>query len=225
MNLSALNKRYESLAPHERLGQVFTDFERVLVTSSFGTTSAVLLSMLHKAQPQHPVHVIDTNYLFPETHAYRRTLTERWQLNVQVVKPSLNAHLYTRMDYTWAHQPDACCHVNKVAPLEALKDTHDIWVSGMIGGLSDQRKKRHIFEWDGKMFRFYPLIDMSAEEVNFYRIIEDLPSHPLEGKGYGSVGCAQCTQKGNGRDGRWAGKNKTECGLHVFPSREAEGKR
>jgi phosphoadenosine phosphosulfate reductase len=216
MNLTALNERYAPLSYRERLAQLFQDFDRVLVTSSFGATSAILLHLLHQVRPQHPVHVIDTHYLFKETHAYREALTARWNLNVVMAKPSINAHLYTRMDYTWAHQPDACCHVNKVAPMQRLKAGHDIWVSGLIGGLSSTRKQRNIFEWDGSMYRFHPLIDMDAEEAHFTRIVQELPSHPLESRGYSSVGCVQCTQKGQGRSGRWAGQNKTECGLHVF---------
>jgi len=216
MNLAALCERYQGLSYQQRLAQLFRDFDRVLVTSSFGITSAVLLDMLRQVQPGHPIHFIDTHYLFPETHAYREELTRRWNLNVVSVKPSYNAHLYTRMDYTWSHQPDACCYVNKVAPLARLKAAHDVWVSGLIGGLSEGRKRRQVFEWDGQMYRFYPLADMSAEEVEVYRLVSELPAHPLESQGYGSVGCRQCTQKGQGRRGRWAGKDKTECGLHVF---------
>lgn len=107
-------------------------------------------------------------------------------------------------------------YVNKVAPMETLKKSHDIWISGMIGGLSESRKKQEIFEWDGQMCRFYPLVDMSAQEAEWYRIAQEIPAHPLESRGYGSVGCQQCTVKGQGRSGRWAGTGKTECGLHLF---------
>lgn len=223
MHLTTLQTRYAALSYRERLAQVFQDFDQVLVTSSFGTTSAILLHLLHQVRPQHPVHFIDTNYLFKETHAYREELTRRWGLNVVPVRPGYNAHMYTRMDYTWAHQPDACCHINKVAPLQRLKAKHDIWVSGMIGGLSEQRRKRSVVEWDGEMYRFYPLIDMGADEAHFTRIVQELPAHPLEGRGYGSVGCVQCTHKGQGRSGRWADQNKTECGLHLFGRPDQKG--
>ena len=164
MELRELNAKYQQLDHLGRLRQLFQDFDNILVTSSFGTTAAILLDMLRRTQPDYPIHFIDTNYLFSETQQYREELTERWNLNVVTVKPSLNAHMYTRMDYTWSHQPDSCCYVNKVEPMEGLKKGHDIWISGMIGGLSDSRKKRNIFEWDGQMYRFYPLVDMSAEE-------------------------------------------------------------
>ena len=216
INTKTLCEQYSQYGFRERLEAIFRDYDRVLITSSFGTTSAILLHHLHQVKPDHPVHFIDTRYLFPETHAYRAQLSQKWNLNVVSVMPSANAHTYTRMDYTWAHQPDACCHINKVSPLEALKNEHDVWISGMIGGLSQSRKTRQLFEFDGGLFRFYPFIDMSAEDVHYYRIIHELPEHPLEGKGYGSVGCRQCTQKGQGRSGRWANFNKTECGLHVF---------
>ncbi len=216
MDLKTLCAQY---APHDyrkRLEAIFRDFDRVLITSSFGTTSAILLHLLHQVKPDHPVYFVDTNYLFKETQAYRETVTRRWNLKVKAEKPGLNAHMYTRMDYTWAHQPDACCYVNKVLPLEPLKASHDLWISGMIGGLSPSRQQRPIFQFDGDMLRFYPLIDMSAEDAHYYQIIHELPEHPLSQRGYGSVGCKQCTAKGQGRSGRWAGLNKTECGLHLF---------
>ncbi len=214
--LRTLSDRYQKLSYKERLQQLFEDFDRVLVTSSFGTTAAILLDNLRRVKPDHPIHFIDTNYLFKETHQYRKELTQRWNLNVVTVKPGFNAHMYTRMDYTWVNQADSCCYINKVSPLQPLKDSHDIWISGMIGGLASTRKNRQIFEFDGEIFRFYPFVDMGAEEADMYRLVQELPSHPLEAKGYGSVGCQQCTAKGHGRNGRWAGSNKTECGLHVF---------
>lgn len=218
MNIKTLCDTYSPYGPLQRLEKLFAEFDRVLITSSFGTTSAILLHHLHKVKPEHPVHFIDTRYHFAETYAYKQSLTKQWGLNVVDVRPKANEHLFTKLNVTWSHHPDACCYVNKVMPLAALKATHNVWVSGMMGDGSDLRKKMPMFQWDGDLLRFYPFIDMTTQEAEWYRIIHELPQHPLEAKGYGSVGCTHCTSKGQGRSGRWAGQQKTECGLHVLRS-------
>ena len=214
--LEIVNAEYKCLEPKDRLKRIFKDFEQVLATSSFGTTSAILLHLIHKVKPKHPIYFIDTRFLFRETYKYRQELIERWKLNVVSVNPKMNEHDHTALDWTWTYQPDACCHVNKVEPLTRLKSRHDVWISGMIGGTTKLRSEMPMFKHDGEILRFYPLIDMGEQEAEWYKLIYELPKHPLEEQGYGSVGCEQCTLKGTGRSGRWAGKEKTECGLHLF---------
>lgn len=214
-NLKTLCENYSPYDHRKRLEELFRDFDRVLITSSFGTTSAILLHLLHQVKPDHPVHFIDTKYHFAETHLYKRDLTRKWGLNVVPVYPKKNENRFTRMDYTWTYEPDSCCEMNKVQPLEGLKKEHDVWVSGMLGSGNSFRETLPMFREEKDIIRFYPLIDMSPEEAAGYRIIHELPEHPLESKGYGSVGCEQCTLRGEGRDGRWIGFNKGECGLHL----------
>ncbi len=216
MDPKTLCAAYAPYDPRERLEKLFRDFDRVLITSSFGTTSAILLHLLHQVKPNHPVYFVDTGYLFPETHAYRAQLIQQWNLQVHAVRPKANEHTFTRVDYTWTYQPDSCCYVNKVMPLQELKDSHDVWVSGMIRGTSEVRSSLPIFKDDGKLLRFYPLADMAPEEARWYNYLHELPEHPLIHKGYESVGCMHCTQPGKGRNGRWSGQVKTECGLHTF---------
>jgi len=216
MELKTLCATYAPLSPHERLERLFEDFDRVLVTSSFGTTSAILLHHLHKVNPHHPVYFIDTTYHFPQTHAYRRQLSQMWKLNVIHVHPSSIENLDTLLKWTWTYAPDECCEVNKVEPMNELKSGFEVWVSGMIGRSTRQRGKLDIFAHDGSILRFYPFLDMTPQEAEWYRLVHELPRHPLEEMGYGSVGCTHCTQKGAGRSGRWKGKGKTECGLHNF---------
>lgn len=215
MDIHSLNKHYSGLEPKARLKQLFKDFDSVLVTSSFGTTSAILLHQLHQVRPHHPIHFINTSYLFEETYSYRKKLEERWDLNIVEVKPKRNDNTFTALNYTWSQEPDKCCHFNKVLPLGELKSSHDVWISGMIGGTNQHRKELEIFKESDDILRFYPLIDMNPQEAEWHKLMYELPQHPLESKGFGSVGCEQCTQKGLGREGRWAGKEKTECGLHV----------
>ena len=215
MDLKTLCEKYSPYDHRTRLEKVFSDFDRVLVTSSFGTTSGILLHHLHKVQPEHPVIFIDTRFHFNETIRYKNMLSEQLNLNVLSIVPKPNENLFTEMDYTWTHQPDSCCFVNKIRPIDGLKKTHDLWISGMIGGMDRTRKDLPIFREKDGIVRFYPFIDMTEEDAYFYRIVNELPTHPLNEKGYSSVGCTHCTQPGTGREGRWAGFKKTECGLHI----------
>ena len=137
-------------------------------------------------------------------------------MNVVPVLPGTIENTYTQMYWTWAYDPDTCCAFNKVSPLKHLKSTHEVWISGMVGGTTHTRKQQSVFKHDGEILRFYPFIDMSEADAQMYMQVYELPIHPLVDEGYGSIGCTHCTAKGEGRSGRWAGKEKTECGLHVF---------
>ncbi len=215
-HLAELSAKYKPLEAKERIRAIFSDFDRVLITSSFGTTAAVMLHMLKEVKPGAEVHFIDTKYHFKETYEYARQLCADWNLSLVLVNPPKNEHSFTEFDYTWLHEPDACCHVNKVLPLEELKQQFDVWVSGMFAGTSATRQALPFFKQDPEILRFYPFADMTEEEANWYRIIYEIPSHPLEKKGYSSIGCEHCTRPGEGRSGRWAGTGKVECGLHQF---------
>ncbi|MDX2246409.1 MAG: phosphoadenylyl-sulfate reductase [Bacteroidia bacterium] len=214
MDLKTLCETYSPYNHRERMNAIFRDFDRVLITSSFGATSATFLHLLHKTRPEHPVYFIDTKYHFTETIKYKHELEKMLKLDIRAVAPKSNENAYTQMDYTWSYEPDACCYVNKVLPVEALTASHDVWVSGMIGA-SETRRNQPLFQMKGGILRFYPLIDMTEEEAHYYRIAYDLPEHPLESEGYSSIGCTHCTKPGASRSGRWAGFNKTECGLHL----------
>ncbi|MCI4670150.1 MAG: phosphoadenylyl-sulfate reductase [Bacteroidia bacterium] len=219
MKIKTLCEAYSPYDHRKRLEEAFNEFDRVLVTSSFGTTSAILLHLLSKVKPDMPVYMVNTGYLFPETIAYKDTLQKKFNLNIIEVEPKKNEHLFTRLNYTWAHHSDLCCHFNKVEPMNSLKENFDLWISGMLGGTNTHRDNMPLFKNDNGLTRFYPLVDMSPEEAQAYQIIYEIPKHPLEAKGYGSVGCKHCTVKGSGRSGRWAGQAKTECGLHIIQAK------
>lgn len=216
MDIQALCAKYDSLSPSQKLWQVFDDFDKVLVTSSFGTSSAFLLHHLHRVRPEQSVYFIDTTYHFKETYDYRKKIEDTWGLKVITIKPKAIENRHTLLSWTWTYDSEACCEINKVEPLQELKSQFDVWISGMVGRTTERRKNMEIFEHDGDILRFYPFLDLDPQEVEWYRKIYDLPDHPLESEGYGSVGCTHCTVKGKGREGRWKGKDKKECGLHMF---------
>ncbi len=219
MNFLNLNKQYQALSYQDRLKQLFEDFDddRILFTSSFGTTSMALLHLLSKAKPGHPVHFIDTSYHFPETLAYRDILIKHLGLTVVDVQAEVKKNHFTRENQTWKHNQDLCCFINKVEPLDQIKPNYDIWVSGVLGFHSPHRESMNLFEAKDGLTKFHPLLDMSKEDLSLYTKLYELPIHGLLAKGYDSVGCTNCTTKGEGRNGRWYNISKSECGLHDTP--------
>lgn len=215
--LEALNAAYAPLSVSERLTRIFQDFppEKVLVTSSFAATSAFFLHLIARARPGQTVHFIDTGYHFPETLAYRDLMAEQLHLNVVNLQPDEYQHGYSQQEKLYETDPDFCCSINKVQPLDNIKGNYDVWVSSVMGWQTDVRAALHIFEESHGIIKFNPMIDVTREMLDSYVAEHQLPPHPLVAKGYASIGCSHCTVPGEGRKGRWSGKAKTECGLHL----------
>jgi phosphoadenosine phosphosulfate reductase len=215
--VEALNRGYAPLGFEERLRRLYRDFEpgQVLVTSSFAATSAYFLHILSRIRPDQLIHFIDTGYHFPETLEYRRYLVERFGLRVEDVRAEDWKHRFTVDEKTYERDPDFCCSINKVEPLDAIKPRHAVWVSSLMRWQSDHRAELPLFERRRGIIKFNPMIDVSREERDRYIAEHDLPFHPLVARGYASIGCTHCTVAGEGRSGRWIGKPKTECGLHL----------
>ncbi len=215
MNIEDLNKKYRELTPEERIRMLYTDFNSVLFTSSFGATSAFLLHLFNKVNPQQTVHFLDTTYHFNETLAYKNKLAELLKINVIDVKPEEWKNNFTQQDKTWNSDPDLCCSINKVEPLDKIKPGFQIWVSGLMSSQNAYRESLKIFEEKDGIIKFFPIVDLSEKEAFDYMKKNNLPEHPLLKAGYNSVGCFHCTVAGKGRSGRWINKSKTECGLHL----------
>lgn len=214
INKEKLNKALTSKIVDARIAQVFNSFEKVLVTSSFGTSSAVLLHIVSRIRPECPIYFIDTGYHFKETLRYKDQLTRLLNLNVVMLKPDPSRHMTTKVQQMWAKNPEACCNINKNEPLRNIKPEHQVWVSGLIGYQNSYRNTLSIMEEQSDILKFYPLIDWNKSLVDEYIENHGLPFHPLVSQGYHSVGCTHCTVPGVGRNGRWNDSSKTECGLH-----------
>jgi len=214
INKEKLNKALTSKIVDARIAQVFNSFEKVLVTSSFGTSSVVLLHIVSRIRPNCPIYFIDTGYHFKETLRYKDQLTRLLNLNVVTLKPDPSRHMTTKVQQMWAKNPEACCNINKNEPLRNIKPEHQVWVSGLIGYQNSYRNTLSIMEEQSDILKFYPLIDWNKSLVDEYIENHGLPFHPLVSQGYHSVGCTHCTVPGVGRNGRWADSSKTECGLH-----------
>jgi len=199
---------------------------RLAVVSSFGAESAVLLDLVARLDPATPVLFLETGKHFPETLAYRDLLVDRLGLSdVRALQPE--AHDRRRTDPSgdlWAADPDACCALRKVRPLERALTGFDVWVSGRKRFHGGARARLPSVEVErapdgATRLKLNPLADWTAEALDAYFERYALPRHPLWPAGYLSVGCAPCTAKADPsavdrRAGRWQGRGKTECGIH-----------
>ena len=215
--LVELNKKYRSLNVHDRIEELYHDFDvsDIMLTSSFAATSAMLLKFFSDVNKDQLIYFIDTGYHFKETLIYKDYLTKLYDLNVLDVTAEEWKHSFTTEDKTWTKDPDLCCSINKVQPLESIKEKYTVWVSGLMRWQSDNRSSLDIFEERKGMIKFYPLLDVTQDERESFIKDHHLPFHPLISKGYFSIGCEYCTVPGKGREGRWNNSPKTECGLHL----------
>ena len=216
-SLGELNKKYRSLNVHDRIEELYHDFDvsDIMLTSSFAATSAMLLKFFSDVNKDQLIYFIDTGYHFKETLIYKEYLTKLYDLNVLDVTAEEWKHTFTTEDKTWTKDPDLCCSINKVQPLESIKEKYTVWVSGLMRWQSDNRSSLDIFEERKGMIKFYPLLDVTQDERESFIKDHHLPFHPLISKGYFSIGCKHCTVPGKGREGRWNNSPKTECGLHL----------
>ena len=221
-NVGALNARLRDGAPEDVLAAALDAFPgRVAVASSFGAESAVLLHMVSRIDPATPVLFLDTGHLFGQTLGYRKALAERLGLrDVRDLRPAF-ADLATRDPAAdlYKRDTDACCATRKVAPLDtALKD-FDAWVTGRKRFQGVSRLRLPVVEEAEGKVKFNPLAGWDRDRLDAYVERWRLPAHPLTAFGYGSIGCWPCTKPPGERDdaraGRWAGSEKTECGIHT----------
>ena len=217
VDLAAMNEEFAPLDFQERISRLYDYFpvDQVLFTSSFGTKSVVMLTLVSRANAAQKVHMLNTGYHFPETLAYKDTLAELTGLQVVDIHPDPEKHALTRDTEMWKTQPGRCCHYNKVLPLKSVKARHRVWMSGVHSYQTMNRAAMEIFEEVDGLIHFHPLIDIEEGEFLYLLEKDKLPRHPLEELGYGSIGCDHCTRPGQGRAGRWAGTDKDECGLHL----------
>ena len=220
-----LNRLFRGASTQEMLTSVIRDSLAgdLTVVSSFGAESAVLLHLVTSVDASVPVLFLDTGKHFAETLAYRDVLAERLGLNLVILTPDAEA-LATRDEtgLRWSYDPDGCCAIRKVRPLEKALAQYDASFTGRKAFQAATRAKLPRFEVDtsdaqGRL-KINPLIDWDAGQIEEYFIQQDLPRHPLIAQGYPSIGCSPCTtQVAPGEDprsGRWKGWDKTECGIH-----------
>lgn len=196
--------------------------KKLFTTSSFQSHSLVLLHILSRIDRSIPVYFINTGYHFPETIQFRDYVTELFGLRTLDLKSEVPKFMQRDGDgrLLFTSDPDHCCYLNKTQPMEAILREYDVWVNGVRADQSAVRAAMKV-EQPARhgCIRFHPVLDWNARMVWEYQKEFNLPKHPLEEKGYLSIGCEPCTRKADPemmeREARWFGMNKVECGLHT----------
>jgi len=200
----------------ETLGEAVAQHgARAVLLCSFQKEESVLVDELLRVSEGRSdavrIVTIDTGVLFEETLQTWKQFEERFGVEIEVQDAS-------GPDGPWSG-PENCCSVAKVAALERALANADGWITGIRREQGPTRAATELIERDESrgLWKYNPLAHWSDKDL-WRRISErELPYNPLHDQGYESIGCAPCTQPGSGRDGRWAGTEKTECGLHVEP--------
>lgn len=196
----------------------------LFASSSFQTHSIPMMHIISLIDNTIPILFLNTGYLFPKTITYKDQIADLYNLNVIDVKSATPRNM--QKDYNgrllFASDPDFCCHLNKVQPMEPYLQQYDIWINGVR---ADQNANRANMKEEQatpqRAMRYHPMLPWTKQMIWKYIKENKIPLHPLENEGYTSIGCEPCTRKidptmmQDERMARWFGLNKTECGLHT----------
>ena len=194
---------------------------KTALTVSFGGGGVVLAHILSRLDRSVPVLFLDTGFHFPETHAFKEQFAAKYGLNL------VELHPLTDPGPLYETDPDRCCWIRKVEPLQRALVGFDAWISAVRQGQADTRVGIEVLEFhesdNRPIIKVFPLARWTRDDVRRYIRQHDVPYHPLLDQGYPSIGCWPCTRPTRPgepeRAGRWSGTGKTECGLHTFTTR------
>jgi phosphoadenosine phosphosulfate reductase len=222
-DVDQLADRFETATAQDLLAWAADRFAgRIVLTCSWQHQSSVLVDMLHRLGVSVRIVELDTGLLFSETYETRDRLIERYDLDVERIDPpqSVEEQALSEGPELWKRDPDRCCALRKVAPLERALVGMDAWITGIRRQQSVVRAGARKLELDPRgVVKVQPLADWTDEQVKGYLFAHDVPYNPLHDQGFPSIGCVPCTrairQGEDSRAGRWADAEKTECGLHI----------
>lgn len=196
--------------------------KKMFTTSSFQSHSLVLLHMLSRIDNSIPVYFINTGYHFPETVQFRDHIAELFGLSIVDLKSDVPKFMQRDAEgkLLFTSDPDHCCYLNKTQPMDGILRSNDVWINGVRADQSSVRAAMKVEQpAQHGSIRFHPMLDWNSKMIWQYQKEYNLPKHPLEEKGYVSIGCEPCTRKLDPemqeREARWFGLNKIECGLHT----------
>ena len=236
LELQELNRRFAGAPPEVILRWAWERFgSRAAIGTSFQGAGLV---MMHRAKSHDiPLRVftLDTGLLFPETLDSQRRLEEFLGIKIEAVQPDVTVEQQDEAQgpELWKRDPDLCCTIRKVLPLQSKLGELDCWITGLRRQQSDTRAKIRIVEvyvfdetTGREIVKLNPMADWTREAVWEYIREHRIPYNPLQDQGYRSIGCWPCTRKttdgGHERAGRWTGFKKVECGIHTFMSKKAD---
>jgi phosphoadenosine phosphosulfate reductase len=213
----------EAMSAEEVLVWAYDEFgDKLCLTCSWQKQSSVLVHMISELGLDIPVIELDTQLFFRETYDTRERLVERYGL--ELVQPEvLSVAEQHRQEgpNLWERDPDRCCHIRKVEPLQRALEPFDAWISGIRREQSLTRKDAQRVEYSERyeVYKIQPLVDWDAKRVDAYIHVNEIPYNPLHDVGYPSIGCMPCTRPvvrdEDERAGRWGDSDKIECGIHV----------
>lgn len=203
---------------------VDTFFPQLTMATAFGAEGCCLIHMLARIEPRVRVFNLDTGYQFQETLDLRERIKSRYGMEVEYVRAEMSVSQYEQMHGgpLYDTDPDQCCHDRKVVPLQRAVVGFDAWISAIRRDQTAQRAVASVVQWDPKfnLVKVNPLLPWTKKDVWAFVLKHDVPYNPLHDQGFPSIGCWPCTRAvGTGDDeraGRWGGRAKKECGLHVF---------
>jgi phosphoadenosine phosphosulfate reductase len=219
----------EAMSAEDVLRWAYDEFgDKLCLTCSWQKQSSVLVHMVSELGLDIPVIELDTHLFFRETYETRDRLVERYGL--QLIRPEIlsiaEQHVQEGPNL-WERDPDRCCHIRKVEPLERALEPYDAWISGIRREQSLTRKDAQKVERSDQfgVWKVHPIVDWDAKRVQAYIAVNEIPYNPLHDAGYPSIGCMQCTRPvlkdEDERAGRWAGSDKLECGIHFDNDQES----
>lgn len=218
----------EAAPPQAVIGWAASTIDRLAIATSFQSSGLVILHMLRDVRPDLPVLFLDTGFHFPETLAFKDRIAAMWDLKVVELRGahgSAERQADIHGPRLYERDPDRCCAINKVEPLQDALESYDGWISGLRRDQSPLRASTPIIEAQmlpsgNEILKIHPLAGWSASEVDDYIESQNIPTHPLLERGFRSIGCAPCTRAVSSaeeeRAGRWDGTSKSECGIHSF---------
>ena len=224
-------ERLEGAHPKEVLRWASDSVDRLAMATSFQASGLVILHLLREVRPDTPVLFLETGFHFDETLQFRDRIVELWDLKLVDLRGShgsVAGQTSIHGPELYRRNPDLCCHINKVEPLQKALEEYDAWVSGIRRDQSPLRSGTPVVEAQllpsgREILKIHPLAGWTKSDVDTYLTEHDIPRHPLLEMGYQSIGCWPCTRAvGDGeedRAGRWDGFTKTECGIHSFGKR------
>jgi phosphoadenosine phosphosulfate reductase len=224
--------RLDRKSPQEVLRwAVATFFPRLTMATAFGPEGNCIIHMLAEIEPRVRIFNLDTGYQFRETLELREQIKDRYAIEVELVRPETTVAEYEAEHGgpLYVHRPDQCCHDRKIVPLRRAVVGYESWISAIRKDQTQDRGQAMVVQWDAKfsLVKVNPLLYWTKKDVWTFIYKNNVPYNPLHDRGYPSIGCWPCTQAvAAGQDeraGRWAGKVKKECGLHVIEHQEGSG--
>jgi phosphoadenosine phosphosulfate reductase len=212
----------ETMSAEDVLLWAYEQFgDRMCLTCSWQRQSSALVHMVSELGIEIPVVELDTQLFFKETYETRERLVERYGLKLE--RPyvrSLAEQALAEGPNLWERDPDRCCHIRKVEPLERVLTAYEAWISGVRREQALTRAGAQKVEWSERygIWKVQPLVDWDAKRVEAYIHVNEIPYNPLHDMGFPSIGCIPCTRPvrtgEDERAGRWDGSDKIECGIH-----------